>query len=72
MRVRPCFLLLPLLLWGCSGQPAPVDAEPDPGAALSADLAGEWRGWGGPNGDFRLEARKLADEWPAWADRVAA
>ena len=54
-----------LTLSGCSGSEAPVvESDPDPGAALSASLDGEWPAWGGPGGDFQLAARNLADSWP--------
>jgi hypothetical protein len=34
-------------------------------AVSSPDYSGSWRQWGGPSGDFIVDARDLADSWPA-------
>ncbi len=33
-------------------------------------LAGDWLQWGGPNGDFTVDAGKLAESWPADGPRL--
>ncbi len=47
------------------------------GCLLAGAAAGEdWPRWGGPNGDFTVAARELADSWPAdgppraWSQRL--
>src|SRR5438552_10042904 len=39
-------------------------------ARSSADVSPEWPGWGGPRGDFTVEARALAPAWPKGGPRA--
>ncbi len=53
------------LLSGCVAQPGlsppPADSSTAP---TRAGGSGSWPRWGGPDGDFKVEARGLASHWP--------
>ena len=53
-------LLLPAL--GCSEQP--VVRQVTPGNAPVGEWSAGWRQWGGPDGNFRVRAARLATSWP--------
>ena len=38
--------------------------------AVVPSAVADWPGWGGPNGDFRVEARNLTDSWPEASSRT--
>ncbi len=64
----PRSLLLPILLApalvACNVPPEPLSG-PVAQRSQTAQSPGEsWPGWGGPNGDFTVEARELAAAWP--------
>jgi len=62
LAVAVSFLLLG---HGCQGTPESYTVDPGATGEFPDAAAGNgWPGWGGPRGDFQLEPRSLATEWP--------
>ena len=63
MRTSGVFGLLFCLTLACNGEPVGDGLAPgsDVGAAAPAS---HWPGFGGPEGNFRVQADRLADNWP--------
>jgi len=66
MRLAAIFLIsIPLALACACATGGPVgDGVPPSTDGSSAAAATAWPGFGGPSGDFRVEARDLATDWP--------
>ncbi len=65
MKRSPFILAMLVLTIGCSADEPVGDGVPPTTVGRAATAATQWPGFGGPTGNFRVEASGLADRWPA-------